>query len=201
MRWKQLFVMAFALMTFASLAAQPPKENDTTHEFGFDGCHFKLPDPYGGRITTGSYFAIINPQAKHSFETWIQFYCEKKSFDTAFLEMGMKRSGPNWILAREKYQPMPEEHAAVYQLHNPTWTGAALASDQTTGDPEDRVRGLGFCIASARQVLCGTIEQVMYVAFPEESALPQIIKLLESIEFIDTPASVPVAPSTTATVR
>jgi hypothetical protein len=41
----------------------------------------------------------------------------------------------------------------------------------------------------------------MYLAHPKESVLPQVIKLLESIEFIDTPPLDPVSSGTATSPR
>ena len=192
-----LGVVVCTVITIAH-AESPTTNHGFEREVAFDGCHFKITDLYGGRVTGASYFATINPKANHPFETWIQFYCEKSSADKAFLAMGMKRSSSQWVLAEDSYKPLPEEHVAVYPLQNASWTGAAMGSDQTTGDLNDRMRQLGFCLTNMRQILCGSIQQVMFVGYPKESTLPQVIQLLESIEFIDTPSGPSINATTAA---
>lgn len=197
MRHAKTWGAMLCMVSSALLAAPPLARNVMVHEVAFDGCHFKIYDPYQGRMTGASYFSIISPKSRHPFGTWIQFFCKKQDIDKNFLAMGIKRAGSNWTLATEQYTPLPEENTSVYELHNARWIGAAIASNDTTGEFERRRRGLGFCIASTRQMLCGNIEQVMFVAYPEESVLPEVIQLLESIEFIDTPSSAPASSGTT----
>jgi hypothetical protein len=172
----------------------------TIHEVAFDGCHFNLRDAYNGKIkvsTDGSssvanYHAEINPKARHPFGTWIQFYCEKKGIEKAFKSMGMKNVDSRWVLDQESYSPLPEEHVAIYPLRGNPWSGAGLSGDQTTGDEDQRMRSFGFCISGAKQVLCGSIQQVMFLTSPKESTIPQVIQLLQSIEFIDDASNAPV---------
>jgi len=163
------------------------------HEVAFGGCHFKLRDAYNGDIkasTDGSssvanYHAEINPKARHPFGTWIRFHCEKEGTEKAFAGMGMKYADSRWVLDRESYSPLPEEHVAIYPLRGNSWNGAGLSSDQTSGDEDQRMRNFGFCISGAKQVVCGTIQQVMFLTSPKDSTIPQVIQLLQSIEFID----------------
>jgi hypothetical protein len=170
------------------------------HEVAFDGCHFSMKDPYGGTLQStrestpalANYNAEINPKARHRFGTSTQFYCEKKGIEKAFKSMGMKYDGSRWVLDKKSYSPLPEEHVAIYPLRGNSWSGAGLSSDQTTGDEDQRMRNFGFCISGAKQVLCGTIQQVMFLTSPKDSTIPQVIQLLQSIEFIDEAPNAPV---------
>jgi len=169
----------------------------------FDGCHFSMKDFYGGTLQStrestpalANYNAEINPKAHHSFGTWIRFYCEKEGVEKAFKGMGMKYLGSRWVLDKESYSPLPEEHVAIYPLRGNSWNGAGLSSDQTSGDEDQRMRNFGFCISGAKQVVCGTIQQVMFLKSPKDSTIPQVIQLLQSIEFIDDAPDVPIEPS------
>jgi hypothetical protein len=192
-----LVCVLFGCVMTVSSAKAPVTHRATTHEMVFDKCHFTFIDTYGAKISTdtessthsASYIAEINPKARHRFDTWIQFYCEKDGSEKAFSSMGMKREGTRWVISEGSYPSLPEEHVTIYPLHGASWSGAGLTSDQTTGDIDQRMRGFGFCIAGKEQVLCGGVQQVMFLGFPKESTLPQVIKLLQSIQFIDDVAS------------
>jgi hypothetical protein len=195
---KRLFVcVLFGCVIPISSAKAPARQQAITREVALDGCHFSMRDPYSGRLklaTDGgpsivSYHAEISPGAQHRFDTWIQFYCEKDGSEKAFSSMGMKRDGTRWVISEGSYPSLPEEHVTIHPLHGASWSGAGLTSDQTTGDIDQRMRGFGFCIAGKQQVLCGIVQQVMFLGFPRESTLPQVIKLLQSIQFIDDVAS------------
>jgi hypothetical protein len=78
-------------------------------------------------------------------------------------------------------------NTTLYTLHGKGWEGAGITQDQQDGDEDKRTRTFSFCLLHASRALCGTTDTVMYLAQPNESVLPQVIKLLESIEFIDAP--------------
>jgi hypothetical protein len=190
----QLFLSALlGGITTLVFAKSPASHSNVTREVAFDSCHFTVEDPYEGTLQStrysspalANYNSQISPLARHRFETWIQFYCEKNGAEKAFKSMGMKRDDVRWVRSEGRYPSLPEEHVTIYPLHGASWSGAGLSSDQTTGEFDQRMRSFGFCIAGKHQVLCGAVQQVMFLRYPKESTLPQVIKLLQSIEFID----------------
>jgi hypothetical protein len=190
---KALVLVIFAFVTTSIFAKSPVVQLTVKHDVTLDDCHFTVSDPFRARISVDtessvhsvSYIGEIAPRARHPFGTWIQFYCEKDSAEKAFESMGMKRDGVHWVISEGGYPSLPEEHVTIYPLHGASWSGAGFSSDQTTGEFDQRMRSFGFCIAGKHQVLCGAVQQVMFLGYPKESTLPQVIKLLQSIEFID----------------
>ena len=202
----------FLLCVVASLAtttvcAEQPKANQVVErEVMFDGCHFKMKDPYNGTLaaTTRStpvlanYNATINPKASHPFETSIQFDCHNniKLGDLPNLSGGgLAKIDGKWVIA---FKDAKEVNMKLYTLHGNDWDGAGTTADQQDGDEDKRTRSFVFCLVHGSQSLCGSDDTVMYLTHPSESVLPRILKLLESIEFIDTPPSKPSASSTSS---
>ena len=110
---------------------------------------------------------------------------------------GIKMTDKGWVL-----DPSPgaigskEHHTTFYPLHGDDWTGG-ITQDGVNGDEKRRTRAFYFCIPHQQLALCGSLESVAYLMWPKETTLPQVIKLLESIEFIDdaAPAHVTSVPS------
>ncbi|HTV86150.1 MAG TPA: hypothetical protein VME63_12120 [Dyella sp.] len=193
---KAHIVMLALLACKATLACakQPSTKGIQGHEWNFDGCHFKMADPFRGR-TSGpggaAYFAQISPKARHPFETWIQFSCQNPVTPEIYVDRaGIRMTDKGWAL-----DPSPdniglkEQHTTFYALHGKGWDGGGVTQDDINGDEKRRTRAFSFCIPHKQLALCGSIQNVAYLMWLKETTLPQVIKLLESIEFVDTPAS------------
>jgi hypothetical protein len=206
--FKLLTDIAFSLLAVQAWAKQPGANQTVEREIALDSCHFKFNDPYGGRASvdnessphSASYLAIINPNTQHSFETSIFFDCEKGAGINDFPKpASVKKKGGEWEIAFDG--DAKAFNTKLYPLQGNKWEGAGITQDQSNGDEGGRTRFFTFCLAHAEQVLCGSSDSVAYLEYQNESVLPQIIKLLESIEFIDTPSSEPAQPSTTSSAR
>ena len=200
--------MVLCLMITAVVGSPPSAGNVTVHEVAFDGCHFDMKDPYGGTLQAterstpalANYNAEINPKARYPFETWIQFDCEN---DVGLNDLpklaGVGKENGQWVIAFNG--DAKAVNTTLYTLHRKGWEGAGITQDQQDGDEDKRTRSFAFCLLRGSQALCGTSDTVMYLAHPKESVLPQVIKLLESIEFIDTPPLDPVSSGTATSPR
>jgi hypothetical protein len=181
--------LMISLMTVTSMqvSSHPPATHRAENEFSFDGCNFKFIDPYNGRITTASYFAIINPKAHHLFETQIQFICQNPATPKTYLDLsGIRMTRQGWALdpSPDNVGP-PEQHTTFYALHGKGWNGGGVTQDDINGEEQMRTRAFSFCIPHHQLALCGSAQSVAYLMWPHESVLPQVIQLLESIEFVD----------------
>ncbi|WP_139199101.1 hypothetical protein [Pseudomonas panipatensis] len=169
------------------------------HEVEFNGCRFKIMDSYGGSLKVSRYsppkMAFYNyppnPNARHAVEVSIRFTCDTKDGWRAFTELGFDKQNGKWKLLPNKYDPENSAKVKLYPLTGKGTDGAASTDDQTTGDESRRTQGLAFCLTDQKQILCGTSEAVGYVAYPKASSLPQVLKLLESIEFLEPSATSP----------
>lgn len=179
-----------------------------------EGCHFTIKDPYlkqenqyrepvykNGSIfisfmyegnatdyydSSGSYTAHINPQARHPFGTRIQFSCDPATSKIYLDSASIKLTDKGWALDLSKEDPRPPSpHTTLYLLRGRNWEGAGTTQDDTDGDEDRRVRTFGFCIPHHQLALCGMTRHVGYLEHLNESVLPHVIQLLESIEFID----------------
>jgi len=99
--------MVLCLVATAAAGSAPSAGNIAVREVVFDGCHFKMNDPYGGTLQVthrstpqlANYNAEINPQASKPFETWIQFSCQNPVTDKALSELaGIELTNKGWIL-------------------------------------------------------------------------------------------------------
>jgi hypothetical protein len=184
--------LTISLMTMTSMevSSQLPATHRAEHEFSFDGCNFKFIDSYNGRKTVASYFAIINPKAHQLFETQIQFSCNSATPKTYLDSASIKLVNGVWSLDLSEEDPRPPSpHTTLYLLHGKGWQGAGSTQDDTDGDEDRRTQTFGFCIPHNAYALCGMAQHVGYLNHLDESVLPQVINLLESIEFIDSPAA------------
>jgi hypothetical protein len=188
--WRNACIgLALCLVANIVVAGQSGATQAVTREWSFDGCHFRMSDPYRGRIDIGSYIATINPKAHHPFEMWIQFTCQNPVTDKTLSELaGIKLTNKGWVLdsSPDSIGP-PETHTTFYPLHGKSWDAGGVTQDDINGDEERRVRVFAFCIPHDKLALCGVVRHVAYLSHLNESVLPQVIKLLESIEFIDAP--------------
>ncbi len=195
MKHLPVLMMLTSLSAFAC-AKENPAPVPVMREVQFDACHFRLKDAYGGDLSAtkystpaqANYSANFNPKAKRPFETSIQFSCDnKKGMDKAFFDMGMQRTAGSWGLKKGDDKPAAEEHATFYKLQSKSWDGGGYGLDQTWGEPKNRTRCFAFCLTNGPQTLFGYSEVIGYATRPHEWVIPQVIKLLQSIEFIDVP--------------
>lgn len=193
-----MFLLVLSFVTFSAIAASPL--NSVSREYVFDSCHFKLMDPYNGRIDvdnessshSASYIALIKPELRHSVEVSIRFTCDTAEGMRAFTELGFDNQSGVWKLIPNEYDPENLARVKLYPLTGNGTSGVASTDDQTTGEETERTQGLAFCLTNQKQILCGTSQAVGYLAYPEESSLPQVLKLLESIEFLEpAPSTAP----------
>jgi hypothetical protein len=205
-----LFLLGVVACLTATIAcAEQSKAHPVVErEVMLDGCHFKMKDPYQGQVDidnesavhTASYLATINPKANQPFETWIQFSCQNPvTAKTLSNYAGMKMTPNGWALdPSPEYGRLPQQHTTFYPLHGKHWDGGGVTQDQITGDEDSRRRIYAFCIPHNQLALCGVARPVAYLEHLNESVLHQVIKLLESIEFIDMPSAKPAAASSSS---
>lgn len=162
-------------------------------EAEFESCHFKINNHYNGDLiltTDGAppvavYHMPSNPELQHSVQVTIRFTCNTKKGESAFTELGLDKHAGEWRLIPNKYDPEDLARVKIYPLAGSGTDGAAATDNQTTGDENERTQGLVFCLTNQEQILCGTSSAVGYVAYPKQSNLPKVLKLLESIEFLE----------------
>ncbi|CAB3793881.1 hypothetical protein LMG28614_03784 [Paraburkholderia ultramafica] len=77
----------------------------------------------------------------------------------------------------------PKENTTFYPLRGKGWDGGGVTQDTINGDEERRTRTFAFCISHKALAVCGIARSVGYLRHPNESALPQVIRLLDSVEF------------------
>jgi hypothetical protein len=185
--------LALCLLTGMALAGQSSAAQAVVRELNVHECHFRMSDPYAGSIDIGSYIATINPKARHSFETWIQFSCQNPVTARTLSELaGLKMTNNGWAFDTSPDSiGLPGQHTTFHPLHGKDWNGGGVTQDDIIGDEDRRTRIFALCIPHDQLALCRVVRYAGYLEHLNESVLPQVIQLLESIEFIDTPTTKP----------
>lgn len=192
-----LMVILLCFVATLACAKQPNLGQGVLHELVYEGCHFKMTDAYKGSLTlstgggaTANYYGTLNPKAKHVLETWIQFSCENPATAETLSELaGIKMTASGWALDPSPKNLGPKNARTTFHaLHGKDWSAGGVTQDDINGDEDRRTRIYAFCIPHRQLALCGVVRDVAYLKYPRESVLPEVIQLLESIEFIDTPA-------------
>lgn len=193
-------VIAWGMTALAANAEEPVSPQSVETEVVFGQCHFKLKDPYGAdfRATRSrlppmaNYIANVNTGGAYPFEIWIQFSCQDPATAQTLSERALiKMTDKGWVLDPTPGREIIEQqHTTFYPLHGKGWIGGGTTQDDVNGDEARRMRTFNFCIPHRQLAVCGYVD-VGYLLKPKESVFPQVIQLLQSIEFIDMQAVVP----------
>ncbi|MDR5736272.1 hypothetical protein QCE47_28675 [Caballeronia sp. LZ025] len=73
----------------------------------------------------------------------------------------------------------------VRDLKSVNGRGFYLTQDDRDGNPAQRERYLAFCIFHDSTAVCGS-KPIMYLGDPKGSLLPFVLRILRSVEFVDT---------------
>ncbi|MBN3853349.1 hypothetical protein G3N59_08175 [Paraburkholderia sp. Ac-20340] len=192
---------AFGISTVLC-AKSPENIKYFTKEAKFSECHFKITDPYSGTLTvyedqgTAYYNVDINKKVRRPFETRMQFSCESATDEKTISQLaGMKKTNRGWAIDQQSgYTKIKGAHTTFYSLKGKGWRGGGVSMDDINGDEGQRNRVYTFCIIHQQVALCGAVSRVAYLKHLNESVLPQVIKILNSIEFIDDLSVTTVSP-------
>jgi hypothetical protein len=186
-----LFLFAALLFSTSTVWAEKGDTNKVViHEVELGRCHFKMIDPYGGALTlttdssspSANYRVEVNPKAQRRFETEIQFECHDNVNIGDLSDLaGIRKKGGKWVI--DFSGNAAAVNTKLYPLSGQGWGGAGITQDQV-GEDGGR-SALTFCIMHHSRALCGQDDTVMYLDYPKESVLPQIIRLLNSIKFVN----------------
>jgi hypothetical protein len=185
---KYCFLILAACLFTSRAYSQPAVE----HHVSLDECTFKLSDPYNGKISidnestphSATYTSKISQNFKHPFETTIKIDChtDVDASNLSDLSGASKKNGA-WVI--DASGDTGVVNTKLYLLQGKGWDGAGITQDQTFGDEGRRTRGFTFCLVRGTKALCGLDDTVMFLAHSRESVLPQIMQLLNSIQFLN----------------
>ncbi|MDF3832233.1 hypothetical protein P3W85_04600, partial [Cupriavidus basilensis] len=166
-------------------------------------CQFRIADMFGGHFRTlnsdgsrpqeGTYYLpLTGPMA--SLNGGFGLFCQEANERKIGIALGAKYVNDRWL----KYSPWGDDpeptpfdeqaHAQTVPLSGANWIGTALTFDDTTGDEQRRARFFSFCLIHQALALCGTTP-VEWLANPKTNQLWKIKAILQSVQFVDTPAS------------
>jgi hypothetical protein len=161
-------------------------------------CQFRAAEIDGGRVSgtaddaRGGY--TVGYDSDLGF--WAVFMsCEKLQPELLAERAGIRKEGNAYALDDRQGQFIREQHAKFVPLDGKNWKGGGTLTDSTTGEPFKRYRRLHFCLVHDSHALCGWSDVVSHLSAPNESMLKNVLRLLNSIEFIDDFKNLNVAPS------
>jgi hypothetical protein len=162
---------------------------DSVAEHVIGDCQFRMKNiesgDFAGNSSTkfGGYSVGNDSDSKF----WaVHMVCETLHPEVLAERANIKKMNGRWEI-EDRGQPFPEGlRVRLYVLKGTNWDGAGTTLDQTDGEENRRTRGLAFCLVHETKALCGSSD-VMYLTHPKSSVLNKVLKLLNSIEFIDGP--------------
>lgn len=188
-----IFLFALNIQAQSTVTGISPKVFDAN----VGECHFRLTDPFNGRLRvdldeklkSANYHGPLHQKGPEKNDLWIQVWCVQES------KVNKKNCGlelENGKLDTDGLEALSQDerrslNQTLITLIGKGWTGSGVQEDQISGDEELRSRSFNFCIPIPHRdyVVEGRVESAAQLNNLKESAMPNIIKLLESIEFID----------------
>lgn len=157
-------------------------------------CKFKMNNLYGGDYEVDKkevpallfYSKVIKPNSRRPIEVDLKFRCVDPADAQTFVNFsGGKMTDKGWVMSLDPdVEADTSMHNTFYVLKGKSWEGPAISQDVTNGEEEDRTRGFGFCIPHGSAALCGG-GNVAYLNDLNGSALKEVIKMVETIEFVE----------------
>ncbi|MFJ2364909.1 hypothetical protein ACIPIN_14650 [Pseudomonas sp. NPDC087697] len=191
-----LVLMLAPIISWADGSNTPP----SLVRAALDSCGFTMTDFYGGTyeiVKEGDphlffYSKLINPKAKKALSVNITFRCVNPATPEDFFKFsGSKLTDKGWVMDLDPDVANDSGmHNTFYLLKGKGWEGTGISQDVTNGDEENRTRRFGFCIPHDGAALCGGGD-VAYLNDLKSSSLKQVVKMLETIEFIEPSTGAP----------
>ncbi|MFJ4294308.1 hypothetical protein ACIP1U_31800 [Cupriavidus sp. NPDC089707] len=169
----------------------------TTHLVTVGVCRFHLDDSLGGwiheypkqDIPSATYHAELK-RTKLPAAVAVDFFCDTKGESEICREFcRIEKKGAHWMKwlhPDPDYRDPPEAHFTLREIKSINGKGAVSTKDETIGDEKTRARRLSFCLISPDgNVLIGkaVVDRLQGNLRREEK---EVIKLLETIEFIES---------------
>ena len=188
-----VFVIVFAISApVFGLSIGPNSAQTEIHAVG--ECAFRIPKVPGVRFEMDENSTSGGFGVGHTGDPdfWaVQMICESLRPDLLETMAGIRRDGNTYIISNPKERFIKEEHVKIVLLNGMNWTGGGTITDSTTGELFDRYRRLNFCLVHGSRALCGWSDVVAHLSVPKKNVLKKVLRLLNSIEFVDDSWSSP----------
>jgi hypothetical protein len=182
-----LMVMVFTISAPVKASATRPKTAQTEmHVVG--QCAFRIPKTPGVRFEMDKDSDSGGFGVGHTGDPdfWaVQMACKSLSPDLLETMVGVQRDGNTYVLGNQKERFIKEQNTKLILLNGVNWTGAGTITDSTTGELFDRYRRLNFCLVRGSRALCGWSNVVAHLSAPKKNVLKKVLRILNSIEFVD----------------
>lgn len=163
-------------------------------------CSIRVADPFKGHLASGmplnaSYWTDAPPIKTQMDRFSVDLVCSVGVTATA-REKVAEQHGATYDARKKKWASYFTDRdrkilgpvTKLYPLHAVNSEGFAVTTDSVTGDMNQRVRFISYCLFHDSKALCGN-GQVMKLSDPQGNLLPYALTILRSIQFIDVPAS------------
>ncbi|GAB5099312.1 hypothetical protein [Caballeronia sp. HLA56] len=191
--------IALGLHSASSAKSEPNERKELLVSSGNHHCSIGFKDPYGGWISGNSYAVDDLPYKKTGIGSLaITFVCLSSSDAGSIRDYTLARYDAQkgrWftdlsgVSARDKKVLVPAvQWLSVKAVGS---SGLVVLQRMIVGDPQNRSVSLGFCLLRAAVALCGSAPVVAVPRFSKTGVIPEALKIIESIEFLDTPGKTP----------
>ena len=199
MKRKLLTIILFFSQVCSAQTAFCQSTTTVKHEvlsvdMGQPGCAISVINYFDGHLAsrmkmTAGYWTDTPPVQSTLGDFGIRFKCRiDQQFDDAAQTYGARWDEGKriWILYDENDgdRKLLLPVSRIYQLKSSNATGFLRATDEVSGDEDQRVRFYSFCLFHERTAVCGE-GQSMKLEEPKGSYLPAILRILRSVSFID----------------
>lgn len=163
-------------------------------DMGQPGCAISVIDYFDGHLEsrmkmTAGYWTDTPPVQSTLGDFGIRFKCRiNQQFDDA-----AQTYGARWDEVKRIWKLYDEDGSdrkllppvsRIYQLKSSNATGFLRTTDEISGDEDQRVRFYSFCLFHEKTAICGK-GQSMKLEEPKGDYLPEIMRILRSVSFID----------------
>ncbi|SAL80543.1 hypothetical protein AWB71_06145 [Caballeronia peredens] len=162
---------------------------------GTQSCAINFNDPYGGWISGNSYAVDDLPFNKTGIGNFsITFACVSsvdtdaiRDYTIAKYNEQEKRWEADFSGLSESDRKLLAPVTKWLSVKAVNSSGFGALQDIVTGDPEIRSTSLGFCLLHPPVALCGSAPVVAIPFHNKVGVVPMVLKVIESIEFVDAP--------------
>lgn len=173
-------------------------------------CRIRIANMFGGHFD-GAHPDEVRPQGVYylpltgrmaALNGGFSLFCVDATEERLTIALNAKQVEGRWLtygpVNGPEFIPFDKQaHFRSIQLNGKNWIGRAYTANDTTGDEKSRACLFYFCLIHNANALCG-YTPVAWLARPKRNQLWKIKAILESVEFVDTPASASTSPAASA---
>ncbi|SAK74715.1 hypothetical protein AWB77_03362 [Caballeronia fortuita] len=188
-------IIALGLQGVLYAKSLPGQREHALIRNGAQNCSFDFIDPYRGWMSGNDYVAYNLPYNKTRIGNFsINFECISsadtkliRAYTVARYDQQEQRWEADFSGLSESDRNLLAPVTKWLSVEAVNSSGFGALQDLVTGDPEIRSTSLGFCLLHPPVALCGSAPVVAIPFHDKVGVLPMVLKVIESIEFVDAP--------------